>query len=121
MGQQDQLAFGPLPVEPLSPRRETAGDLSPTRLLVEAVQDTGLSEKEAAISQGYDPRYWPRIKSGEKQAHLERIARLPVRTQQDFITRWARALKLRVTTEESRTSAVAALVEAAGRALREIA
>lgn len=123
---KDQLFIGPLLVESLSLGRESthpvAGErLSLTRLLVAAVEETGLSEKDAAISQGYDPRYWPRIKSGEKAAHLDRIAGLPLRTQQDFIRRWALTLRLRVTDDDVRARVIAELARAAVSALTEIA
>jgi hypothetical protein len=91
-----------------------------TDLLVDAVSSSGLSEKEAAISQGYDPRYWPRVKSGEKAAHLERIAGLPEGAQRAFVSSWGRQLGMRVSLEDSRQSAVIELAEAALRALRSI-
>lgn len=126
MGTKDQLFIGPLLVESLSRPGESAhpgegGNVSLTRLLVLSVEQTGLSEKDAAISQGYDPRYWPRIKSGEKAAHLDRIAGLPIRTQQEFIKRWALVLRLRVTDDDVRARAIAELARAAVNALSEIA
>src|SRR5688572_28503799 len=104
-----QQPLPPMEVQTLSRTREsaephtgTAGgkvdsrprESSLTALLTEAVEATGCSEKEAAIAQGYEPTYWSRIKAGEKQAHLERIARLPEPMQREFVTRYARQLKM---------------------------
>lgn len=123
---QHQLTTGPLLVERVTPAGESThpskGEkVSLTRLLVEACADTGLSEKDAAISQGYDPRYWPRIKSGEKAAHLERISGLPERTQRVICERWARMLGLRVSTADSQRTAAANLIKAAADFIAESA
>lgn len=92
-----------------------------TDLLVSSCEETGLQEKDAARSQGYDPKYWPRIKSGEKAAHLDKIAGLPLKTQREFVTRWARMLKMRVSDDDSQKRALLQLVRAATEALDEIA
>lgn len=74
--------------------------LSPTAILVRAVEDErGWQEKDAARSQGYEPSYWSRIKSGEKAAQVERLALLPVKVQKRFVRRYARALGMDVRDE----------------------
>lgn len=118
--------LGPMEVKPLSPARESAApsagkELSLTRLLAESVEAVGCSEKDAAISQGYEPNYWSRIKSGEKQAHLERVSRLPEPVQREMCARWGRQLGMHLTTEDTRRRVVANLVKAAAEALAEIA
>lgn len=128
-----QLSMPPMPVEKVSLAREiaqpaawesahpTQGEqVSLTTLLADSCSDCGLSEKDAALTQGYDPRYWPRVKSGEKQAHLERLARLPETVQREFIKRWARQLRMEVRDHDARTRAVMELIEVAAKALREI-
>lgn len=121
-----QFNLPPVLVEPSSRSRESApprqGDKSSlTELLAKSCEETGLSEKDAAMSQGYDPKYWPRVKSGEKAAHLEKIAGLPEKTQQEFLARWGRQLGMHLTTEDTRRRVVANLVKAAAEALAEIA
>jgi hypothetical protein len=102
MAKEYQVNLPAVPVELISQTREIShpstlpGLGEPvsrlTDLLVAACEDTGLQEKDAARSQGYDPKYWPRIKSGEKAAHLDRITGLPRDTQRDFVARWGRQL-----------------------------
>jgi hypothetical protein len=121
-----QLNLPPTLVQSVSPARESAApaevpEVSLTRLLAESVEETGCSEKDAALSQGYPPNYWSRIKSGEKAAHLEKLSRLPVRVQQEFVRRYARELKMQVREMDARTVAALELAEAALRYVRESA
>jgi hypothetical protein len=106
--------------EPLEPRKGNDISLRLTELLAESVAATQCSEKEAALSQGYEPTYWSRIKSGEKAAQLDRIGRLPEPVQKEFVRRYALTLHM-VVREDNRARALAELVECAARALREIA
>lgn len=115
-----QLNLPPTQVQSLSRPREGAGNLL-TSLLSEAVAVTGCSEKEAALAQGYDPAYWSRIKAGEKQAHLERIGRLPEPVQREFVKRWGKQLHMDIRDSDAKTQALAELAECAVRALRVIA
>lgn len=100
---------------------DSKGQQPLTSLLAASVDAVGCSEKEAARDMGYDPAYWSRIKAGDKAAHLERIARLPEKVQREFVKRYAQELKMRVSDEDSKTRALAELVECAARALKEIA
>jgi hypothetical protein len=125
MAQQSQLTLGPLPVENTSRggeiSRPSEGDnVSLTRLLADACNDVGLLEKEAALAQGYDPKYWPRCKSGEKNAYLDRVQQLPLHAQREFVRRYARQLKMHVSDEDARRRALADLACAVTNALREI-
>ena len=120
-----QLNLPPVPVEEVSHARENThpsqGEKpSLTALLAECCEDCGMQEKDAALTQGYDPKYWPRIKSGEKAAHLERIARLPVKVQREFVKRYGHALKLRVTDDDAQRRALADLACAVATAMREV-
>ena len=126
MSRSVQLNLPPQLVQVSSPTRETAApstghELSLTRLLADCVADSGCSEKDAALSQGYEPNYWSRIKTGEKAAHLERISRLPEKVQREFVSRWAQQLKMRVIDENSQQRAITALAKAALDVLSEIA
>ena len=121
-----QLNLPPAPVQSVSQRREITTpaevkEVSLTALLADAVECTGCAEKEAARSQGYEPTYWSRIKAGEKAAHLDRVARLPERVQREFVGRWARQLRMRVTTDDSQKQAAINLVKAAADFLSESA
>lgn len=126
MASHSQLSLGPMEGKALSLRRESAApaevqEVSLTKLLAGAVEDTGCSEKDAAISQGYPPNYWSRIKSGEKAAHLERLTKLPESVQREFVKRYARQLRMDVREEDAQRAALVDLVESAARALRVIA
>lgn len=99
--------------------RDGQGEL--TALLSEAVGAAQLSEKEAAIEMGYDPAYWSRIKNGDKAAHLERVARLPVLVQREFVTRWARQLGMKLAAADPQKTAAANLLKAAAEFLAESA
>lgn len=121
--QHHQLAFGPVEGKALVPAGEiaipaTGKEVSPTRLLAEAVEATGCAEKDAAISQGYEPAYWSRIKSGEKAAQLERVGRLPDTVQREFLSRWSKQLGMRLVTEDDERRAALELAESALRYLR---
>ena len=121
-----QLNLPPVPVHSASQRRETAVPaegkvLSLTALLAASVSAVGCAEKEAAITQGYEPTYWSRIKAGEKSAHLERLSRLPESVQREFVTRWARLLRLRVSEGDAQKFAAANLLKAAADFLAESA
>jgi len=91
-----------------------------TRILAESCEQCGLAEKDAALSQGYDPKYWPRVKSGEKAAHLERLTGLPRRVQREFIRRYARELKMDVRDADSQKRALADLACAVSNVMREM-
>lgn len=132
MAPHSQLSFGPLEGQSLSPARETAQpsdgkELSPARessltaLLAAAIDGQGCPEKVAARSQGYEPSYWSRIKSGEKPAHLDRVAGLPESVQREFVKRWGRQLRMDVRDEDAQKAALAEVAEAALRALKVIA
>lgn len=96
-----QLSLPPVPVQKVSREAEaTVNEISPTAILIRAVEDErGWQEKDAAYTQGYEPSYWSRIKTGEKAAQVERIARLPVKVQKRFVRRYARALGMEVRDE----------------------
>lgn len=98
--------------------------ISPTAILVKAVEDEqGWQEKDAARTQGYEPSYWSRIKSGEKAAQLERIALLPTKVQKRFIRRYARALGMEIREElpaDRQRRVFAELQCALANALREV-
>lgn len=126
-----QLNLPPTKVQSLSLAGETAApangkglsqaeESSLTSLLAESVVAVGCTEKEAAIAQGYEPAYWSRVKAGEKQAHLERLARLPETVQREFVKRYARQLRMEVREPDAKARAVAELIEVAARALREV-
>lgn len=123
-----QLTLGPLQVNSPSPsahgaQGEVTG-LSPTAILVSAVTDErGWQEKDGAYSQGYEPSYWSRIKSGEKPAQLERLKLLPVKVQKRFVRRYARALGMEVRDEmpaDRQRRVFAELQCALANALREV-
>lgn len=125
-----QLSLPPVEVNSIDPRRESAvpsggTSVSPTAILVRAVADEqGWQDKDAALSQGYEPNYWSRIKSGEKPAQLERIARLPVKVQKRIVRRWGRALGMDIRDElpgDRQRRVLADLQCALANALREIA
>lgn len=125
-----QLNLPPARVNDVSPRGEIAvpasgNTVSPTAILVRACEDErGWQEKDAAIVQGYEPPYWSRIKSGDRPAQLERIARLPIKVQQRFVRRYARALGMDVREESSgdrQLRAIADVQVALATAMREIA
>lgn len=121
-----QINLPPALVQSLSPARESAApvevkEVSLTTLLAESVEATGCAEKDAAISQGYEPAYWSRVKTGEKAAHLDRVSRLPEKVQREFVKRYAQELKMTVRDDDARTQALTDLAEAAVRALRVIA
>lgn len=110
----------------VSPRRESAApaqvqELSLTKLLAGAVEETGCSEKDAAISQGYAPNYWSRIKAGEKAAHLEPLSKLPQTVQREFVKRYARQLRMDVRDQDEQRAAIRDLVESAARAVKVLA
>jgi hypothetical protein len=91
-----------------------------TSLLVEAVQAAGCSDKEVAITQGIDPAHWSRIKSGEKRAYLDRVGRLPLPVQREFVKLYAQELKMRVSEADPQRQAAATLVKAAAEFLAEV-
>lgn len=118
--------LGPLKAEVLSQTRESAHpheaeQLSLTDLLAQSAAECGLQEKETAGTLGYDARYWSRIKSGEKKAHLDPIAELPDKVQRLFLTRWAKQLKMTVSEDDTKKRALADLARACVTALAEIA
>jgi hypothetical protein len=119
MGRPDsQLSLPPMPVNDVSQRRETAApsagnSISPTAILVRACEDErGWQEKDAARSQGYEPPYWSRIKTGERPAQLERLALLPAKVQKRFVRRYARALGMEVREESSEDRKLRAMAQA---------
>jgi hypothetical protein len=128
-----QLQLPPTEVQSISRRRESADSpagtsVSPTAILAQACEDErawrGKENEIAARTQGYEPNYWSRIKSGEKAAQLERIARLPVKVQKRFVRRYARALGMEVREEspaERQRRALADAQVALAHALRELA
>lgn len=124
-----QLQLPPVEVQSVHHARESAAptavkEVSPTAILIQAVEDErGWQEKDAARSQGYEPSYWSRIKSGEKPAQVERIARLPVKVQKRFVRRYARALGMEVRDEspaDRQRRAMAELQCALANAMREV-
>lgn len=124
MAANHQLSLPPMPVNSLDHNRQSVsgtGQRELTELLAESVTAAGCTDKEAAYAQGIDPAHWSRIKSGEKTQHLDRIARLPERVQREFVTRYARQLKMTVSDDDARKRAVAELVKAAAHVLSEIA
>ena len=132
MASSKQLNLPPALVQSVSSARESGvptdgKDLSHdqetrlTSLLAASVEATGCAEKEAALSQGYEPAYWSRIKSGEKHAYLDRVGRLPESVQRAFVTRWACQLRLRVSEGDAQKHAAANLLKAAADFLAESA
>jgi hypothetical protein len=123
-----QLSLPPTEVQTISRGGETAGNsVSPTAILVRACEDerewAGKESEIAARSQGYEPPYWSRIKSGDRPAQLERIARLPMKVQKRFVRRYARALGMDVrdeTPQDRQRRAMAELSCALSNAMREI-
>jgi len=100
---------------------DSKGQRELTSMLADAVDAARVSDKEAARDMGYDPAYWTRIKSGEKQAHLDRLSRLPETVQREFVKRYASELKLTVKDEDATKQAVVDLVTAAVKVLERIA
>jgi hypothetical protein len=49
------------------------------------------------------------------------LTNLPVRAQKAMVTLWAHELHMRVSTGDAKAAAVAELIEAAARAVRELA
>lgn len=132
MSTSKQLNLPPVPVQSVSLARESAvsgngkalshdQETRLTSLLAASVEATGCTEKEAALTQGYEPTYWSRIKSGEKHAYLDRVSRLPESVQRAFVTRWAFQLRLRVSEGDSQKHAAANLLKAAADFLAESA
>lgn len=120
-----QLHLPPAEVQSVSRHPHTSGNpISPTAILIQSVEDErGWQEKDGARTQGYEPSYWSRIKSGEKPAQLERIARLPVKVQKRFVRRYARALGMEVRDEspaDRQRRALAELQCALANAQREL-
>lgn len=91
-------------------------------LLIEAVDHT-CSDKEAQIALGLpDPTYWSKVKGREKPApRIDRLTDLPEQTQREMCKRWGRQLKMTVSDEDTRRQVLAEVIEAAARAIREIA
>lgn len=108
-------------LDPASQSLDRAGQSELTSMLAEAVDAARVSDKEAARDMGYDPAYWTRIKNGEKQAHLDRLSRLPATVQREFVRRYASELKMTVQDEDATKQAVVDLVAAAVRMLERIA
>jgi hypothetical protein len=120
-----QLNVPQPPVNSVSHEGVAPGNgISPTAILIRCVEDErGWQEKDRARSQGYTPSYWSRIKSGEKPAQLDRLARLPVKVQKRFVRRYARALGMDVRDEtpaDRQRRAFAALQCALANAIREV-
>lgn len=124
-----QLQLPPTEVTSSSHAREITSPAlgmspSPTAILIRSVEDErGWQDKDGAYAQGYEPNYWSRIKSGEKPAQLERIARLPVRVQKRFVRRFARALGMDVRDEtpaDRQRRALADLQVALASAMKEL-
>lgn len=125
MHNQHQLNLPPTPVQKVSRAGEIAApvegkEVSLTGLLAESVDETGYPDGNAARDMGYEPAYWSRIKSGEKAAHLERVSRLPVRVQREYVKRWGKQLGMHVSDEDAKVRALKNLVCAAADALREV-
>jgi hypothetical protein len=125
MGNSIQLQLPPVEVHSVSRQPHTpVNEVSPTAIFIKAVEDErGWQEKDAARTQGYEPSYWSRIKSGEKPAQLERIARLPVKVQKRFVRRYARALGMEVRDESPADRQRRAFMDlqcALANALREV-
>ena len=124
-----QLSLPPAEVQTVSRARESANPtsgngISPTAILVQCCEDErGWQEKDAALTQGYEPPYWSRIKSGDRPAQLERLGRLPVNVQKRFVRRYARALGMDVrdeSPEQRQRRALADLQVALSNAMKEI-
>jgi hypothetical protein len=126
MNKSLQIALPPMEVEALSQARETPhpaqGErVSLTALLAQTASEFGLQEKLTADTMGVDPRYWSRIKAGEKKAHLDPVADFPEHVQRAFVTKWARMLKMNVSEQDATKRAVMDLAKAALAALEHIA
>jgi hypothetical protein len=127
-----QLNLPPVEVQSVVPTRTTDGtasgqalvpvETSGLSLLIASVDET-CTDKAAYLALGLsDASYWSKVKSGEKPApRVDKLTDLPVETQRAYVVRWGRQLGMKVSTEESRTRAIAELVECAAKALREIA
>ena len=127
-----QLQLPPVPVNSLDRPRTNDGAVEgqavvPPRttgltLLVDAVTRSGCSEKEVAIALGCpDAPYWSKVKSGEKPApRITRLTDAPLPVQREYVRRWGRTLGMRVSDESSQRAAIADLICAAAKAMREV-
>jgi hypothetical protein len=118
-------------VETVVPRAATAGaeDGPPVvldgttglDLLIDAADE--VSAQKLHLSFGItDPSYWTKVKNGARPApRIDQLLNPPVTVQRAMCRRWARMLGMHVTTEDHRRTVLAELIEAAGRALKEIA
>lgn len=100
------------------PDEPGTGNVSLTSRLRDAIEACRMQQKAAAIIQGYDPAYWSRIHSGEKRAHLDPVASLPMDIQIAFVTAWASQLGLSMVHIDPHAEACEALVTAAVRYLK---
>jgi len=90
-------------------------------LLVDACEDT-LSDKEAYIALGLpDATYWSKVKTREKPApRIPKLTDLPEPAQREYCKRWARQLRMHVSDEDDRRTALNEAVCALAHALRVI-
>jgi len=91
------------------------------QLLRAAIECSGVQHKECAYAAGMQPDHWVRVLNGERGIPLDRLGLLPLETQRIFVASWARALQLRVTSEDATRQKAAALVKAAADYLSETA
>jgi hypothetical protein len=92
-------------------------------VLIAAARESRCSEKEIALALGCpDQPYWNKVKNGEKPApRSPKLHDAPLSMQREYVRRWANHLGMRVADDDARQRALLDLVEAAARALREIA
>jgi hypothetical protein len=84
-------------------------------LLRAAVDRAGWKHEAAGREAGYEPSYWTRVYSCERGILLDRLGRLPLDVQREFVSAWALAVGLRVERRDAgaRRAAVLALAQAA--------
>jgi len=119
-----QLSLPPVEVKPVhsgpvtaSPRSgERLNRIRLTALLADACGEA-ISDKDAALTQGYSPAYWSMCKSGEKNTQLDPVAELPPDVQAKFLTLWAAQLGLEIVSHQRKHMARARLLEAMAEAI----
>lgn len=69
-----------------------------------------------------DPSYWSKVKNRSKPApRIDELLNAPEAVQRAMVGRWARMLKMQVSTEDRRRAALLEVLEVTARAMREIA
>lgn len=82
-------------------------------MLRAAVEGNGCPHGVAASAVGYQPDYWNRVLGCERGITLDRLGKLPLDVQRDFVAAWAEALGIKVE-RRGIPDGMAELVELAG-------